>query len=76
MRNAHSSGANTVVAVLDEPERIFAFLDPWLSILNATHRLGWDPLEYLKLTDEYRGTRGSPRVAAFSRELLLNLGLF
>ena len=35
------------------------------SRFHARHRLGWDPLEYIKLTDQYRAPIGSPRVAAF-----------
>ena len=42
----------------------------------VSHRLGWDPLEYGKLTDEDRTTLWPPRVAAFFGGLLLILALF
>ena len=44
--------------------------------IDSSHRLGWDRLEYGKLTDEDPGPLGSPRVAGFSRGFLLNLALF
>ena len=55
------------------PETVIA---QGFGISAISHRLGWDRLEYGKHTDEDREPLGSPRVAAFSRGLLLNLALF